>query len=51
MQYAVGIPPEMRSNFDYIFLLAEDFISNRKRLLSLNAKNKLFNTLEKYNLY
>ena len=32
MQYAVGIPPEMRSNFDYIFLLAEDFISNRKRL-------------------
>jgi len=32
MQYAVGIPPEMRSNFDYIFLLAEDIISNRKRL-------------------
>jgi hypothetical protein len=32
MQYAVGIPPEMRSNFDYIFLLAEDVISNRKRL-------------------
>ena len=28
----MGIPPEMRSNFDYIFLLAEDFISNRKRL-------------------
>ena len=28
----LGIPPEMRSNFDYIFLLAEDFISNRKRL-------------------
>jgi len=32
MQYAVGIPPELRSNFDYIFLLAEDIISNRKRL-------------------
>ena len=32
MQYSVGIPPEMRSNFDYIFLLAEDIISNRKRL-------------------
>ena len=32
MQYAVGIPPEMRSNFDYIFLLAEDIINNRKRL-------------------
>jgi hypothetical protein len=32
MQYSVGIPPEMRSNFDYVFLLAEDTISNRKRL-------------------
>lgn len=32
MQYSVGIKPEMRSNFDYIFLLAEDIISNRKRL-------------------
>jgi hypothetical protein len=32
MQYSLGIPPEMRSNFDYIFLLAEDIISNRKRL-------------------
>lgn len=32
MQFSLGIPPEMRSNFDYIFLLAEDFISNQKRL-------------------
>jgi hypothetical protein len=32
MQYSVGIPPELRSNFDYIFLLAEDKIGNRKRL-------------------
>jgi hypothetical protein len=32
MQYAVGIPPDMRSNFDYVFLLAEDTINNRKRL-------------------
>ena len=32
MQFPLGIPPEMRSNFDYIFLLADDFISNRKRI-------------------
>lgn len=32
MQFSLGIPPELRSNFDYIFLLAEDMISNRKRL-------------------
>jgi hypothetical protein len=32
MQYSVSIPPELRSNFDYVFLLAEDIITNRKRL-------------------
>uniref|UniRef100_A0A6C0AD95 Packaging ATPase n=1 Tax=viral metagenome TaxID=1070528 RepID=A0A6C0AD95_9ZZZZ len=32
MQYAVGIGPELRSNFDYVFLLAEDFINNQKKL-------------------
>lgn len=32
MQFSLGINPELRSNFDYIFLLAEDFISNRKRI-------------------
>lgn len=32
MQFPLGIPPEFRSNFDYIFLLAEDFTSNKKRL-------------------
>ena len=37
MQFPLGIPPEMRSNFDYIFLLADDFISNRKRLYDLYA--------------
>ena len=32
IQYAVGIPPDLRSNFDYIFLLAEDAVSSRKKL-------------------
>lgn len=32
MQFSLGIPPEFRSNIDYIFLLAEDIISNQKRL-------------------
>jgi len=32
MQYSLGIQPELRSNFDYIFLLAETFIANKKRL-------------------
>jgi len=32
MQFSLGIPPELRSNFDYVFLLAEDVTSNRKRL-------------------
>ena len=32
MQYSLGIQPELRSNFDYVFLLGEDFRSNKKRL-------------------
>lgn len=32
MQFPLGIGPELRCNFDYIFLLADDFISNQKRL-------------------
>ena len=32
MQYSLGIQPELRSNFDFIFLLGEDFINNRKKL-------------------
>jgi hypothetical protein len=32
MQYSLGIQPELRANFDFIFLLGEDQYSNRKRL-------------------
>jgi hypothetical protein len=32
MQFPLGITPQLRSNFDYIFLLADDFISNIKRM-------------------
>ena len=32
MQYCLGIQPELRSNFDWIFLLTEDFKTNRKKL-------------------
>jgi len=32
MQYPLGITPELRCNFDYIFLLADDTFSNIKRM-------------------
>lgn len=32
MQFPLGITPELRGNFDYIFLLADDFTSNIKRM-------------------
>jgi hypothetical protein len=32
MQYALGIPPSLRSNVDFIFILRENIIGNRKRL-------------------
>jgi len=32
MQYAIGIQPELRNNFDFIFLLGEDTYSSRKKI-------------------
>ena len=32
MQFPLGIKPELRGNFDYVFLLADDTVSNKKRL-------------------
>lgn len=37
MQYPVGIGPELRTNFDYVFLLAEDFVNNQKKLYEYYA--------------
>ena len=31
-QYALGVPPNLRSNIDYVFILRENIFSNRKRL-------------------
>lgn len=32
MQYPLGIPPVLRTNVDYVFILREPYISNRKRI-------------------
>lgn len=32
MQFPLGITPELRTNFDFVFLLADDYFSNQKRL-------------------
>ena len=32
MQYALGIPPNLRTNIVFIFILRENYVSNRKRL-------------------
>jgi hypothetical protein len=46
MQFPLGITPELRGNFDYIFLLAEDFISNLKRIYDHYAG--MFPTFESF---
>ena len=33
MQYPMGIPPTMHSNIDFVFILRENVMSNRKRIL------------------
>ena len=53
MQYPLGISPELRTNFDYIFLLKEEYISNQKKLFdhyagmfpNLDAFRQVFNHL------
>jgi hypothetical protein len=32
MQYPLGIPPILRTNVDYVFILREPYISNRRRI-------------------
>ena len=32
MQYPLGIPPSLRTNIDYVFILREPIIANRKRI-------------------
>ena len=47
MQYALGIPPNLRSNIDYVFLLRENIYSNRKKLYEQYAG--MFPTFEMFN--
>jgi hypothetical protein len=32
MQYPLGVPPNLRCNIDYVFILRENIVSNRKRI-------------------
>lgn len=44
MQYPLGIPPNLRTNIDYTFILRENNISNRKRIYENYAS--MFPTFE-----
>jgi hypothetical protein len=37
MQYALGIPPNLRTNIDYVFILRENIFCNRKRVYDCYA--------------
>jgi hypothetical protein len=32
MQYPLGVPPNLRTNIDYVFILREPYLSNKKRI-------------------
>jgi hypothetical protein len=32
MQYALGVPPDLRTNIDYVFILRENNYGNRRRI-------------------
>lgn len=46
MQYPLGIPPNLRSNIDFVFILREPIISNRKRIYDSYAS--IFPTFEAF---
>lgn len=37
MQYPLGIPPVLRTNIDYVFILRENVVANRKRIFEQYA--------------
>ena len=46
MQYPLGVPPNLRTNVDYVFILREPYISNRKRIYENYAG--MFPTFESF---
>ena len=46
MQYPLGIPPTLRTNIDYVFILRENYIANRKRIYENYAG--MFPTFEEF---
>ena len=46
MQYPLGIPPNLRTNIDYVFILREPYMTNRKRIWENYAS--MFPTLESF---
>ena len=46
MQYPLGIPPNLWTNIDYVFILREPYISNRKRIYENYAG--MFPTFESF---
>jgi hypothetical protein len=46
MQYPLGIPPNLRTNIDYVFILREPYLTNRRRIWENYAS--MFPTLESF---
>ena len=46
MQYPLGIPPNLRTNIDYVFILREPYINNRKKIYENYAG--MFPTFESF---
>jgi hypothetical protein len=46
MQYPLGMPPLLRTNIDYVFILRENIMSNRRRIWENYAS--MFPTLESF---
>jgi len=46
MQYPLGVPPNLRTNIDYVFILREPYLTNRRRIYENYAG--MFPTFESF---
>ena len=46
IQYPLGVPPNLRTNIDYVFILREPYLTNRKRIYENYAG--MFPTFESF---
>ena len=49
MQYCMDLPPDLRANIDYVFILRENIIQNQEKIFVLGAGSNILITDKQFN--